>query len=183
MTYHRTIFSVTLLLFSLSIDDHSFASQRDPITKDYYSKRNIPSSLVEEISKDKCKPNLIDFNVCEEAKKIANELAKDLPTKSNNGLLLERAAANEVTVSIFAVLGYDKKYLQSEIKKNNFSEKELEKRLEQGTLNSMCRRDKRIISFLNLGGKIKYEYLFQDKEPYTTIVLDRNSCSFANSNQ
>jgi hypothetical protein len=168
----RIIISAFALLFVVSGSRTSFAGE----TKEYYSKNNLPPKLIEEISKDECKPNLIGFDVCKKARELADEMSQQLPMKLSNELLVEKVFADKGVISLTAVLGYDESYLKSAAQDGGITMQDLLNKLKQGTANLMCQPKSATAAFINLGGKLQYQYQFNNRAPYATVNIDRTLC-------
>lgn len=125
------------------------------------------------MAKDECKPNLTGFDVCEYARNFADEFASQLPMKMSKNLTLSSVIAYKSLVSLQAILGYDKKYLQDIAKQGNMSWDELNVMMEKSTKANLCVDNTPTEAFIHLGGTIQYDYKFNDGMPYITVTVNK----------
>ena len=176
MADHRILFS-TVLLILMSIANSFSANQANKDIKNYYSKSNIPQGLIEEISKDECKPNIIGVNVCKEARKIADNLAPLLPMKMSSQISLDKVMAIHNLLMLTVILGYDESHLKASAQQDNITMDDLIKKFKSTIAKNLCITKSPVLSFINLGGKVQYQYFFSDMIYFTSIEIDRNLCA------
>lgn len=123
-------------------------------------------------SADECKPNLIEYDVCETAKRMAGELADFLPMKMSQKIMIEKVFAIRNTISLTAVLNYDRRSIGSYAIQNGASLQEVDARMANATKAHVCQQKSPTQAFVRLGGKIQYIYRFADGTPYLTIDVD-----------
>ncbi len=193
--------SIEIMCHSLPKD--SFINQGGIITQQYYFQDRTPyinikidhlacqgmnkctsknCSMAKEMAKqaktkyEECKPNLIEFDVCKKARELADELSHQLPMKMSNELFIEKVFADKGMINLTAILGYDIDYLKSMASDNKVSLNDLKNSLKISTIKVVCQPKTPMAAFIKLGGGVKYEYQFKDRLPYTTIIVDKNSC-------
>ena len=161
-----------LVIFLVFGSNASFADER----KEYYSKKNLPPKLLEEISKNECQPNLIGFDVCEKIKEVADNLAPLLPMKMNSRISLDRVMALQEMLILTAILSYDEDYLKSEVQKGGITMEELLDNLKKATVKLVCQPKSAASALIRLGAQVQYQYYFRDMAPYAVIDIDRAAC-------
>lgn len=124
-------------------------------------------------SSDECKRNFIDYDVCETARRMADELANALPMRMSQNIMIEKALAIGNVISLTAVLNYDKSFLESHAFRSGVALQELNARMANATKAHVCQDKTPTQSFVRLGGKIQYVYRFADGTPYLSINVDR----------
>ena len=110
------------------------------------------------------------INVCDEAKKISNELSSRFPMKMSENIIAEKVAAydNNVIISIF--LNYDEKYLSEEARKGGVTISYLKAKMQAHMKNYICTTNSKW--FIENGGQITYVYRFYDGVHFMDVVVD-----------
>jgi hypothetical protein len=90
------------------------------------------------LAKDECTPNLVDYDVCKDARKLADEFAKLLPMRMSQDMMLEKVFAIQNMVSLTAVLGYEKQYLESVASQGGVTMEVLEGKMRKSTMAYIC---------------------------------------------
>lgn len=110
---------------------------------------------------NKCTPNLTKQDMCIFAKKLADELQKELPIKNTDNLSLTEVKTENTRVIItgsMKVTSYD---FERSFNSNYTNIDKVKDILRSSAKESVC-LNKQLTSFINLGGVIQYEYVFSD---------------------
>lgn len=173
----RIIIATFIFLGVIARSSDAFSNE----AKEYYSKKNLPPKLVEEISKNECKPNLTGFDVCQKVRELADNLAPQLPMKMNSNISLDRVFAVQSMLVLTAILSYDEAYLKTEVQKSGVTMDDLLDSLKKTTIKNVCQQPKSpITALVRLGGQIQYQYYFSDMIYYTSVDINRTSCEIKN---
>lgn len=110
---------------------------------------------------NKCTPNTTNQDMCIFAKKLADEVQKELPIKNSDDLYLTEVKTDKTRVIITAKMKYSSNELKNtlKIKGNNIDAAKAS--LRTNAENSVC-SNKQLSAFINLGGIMQYEYVFND---------------------
>lgn len=127
------------------------------------------------LAKDECKSNQVNFDTCKAAREFSDELATSLPMQMSQNIRLEKVFAIKSMVSMHAVLGYTKQYLELESSKAGVTMETLEEKMRNATIANICHPKSPTLAFIKLGGKIQYVYRFSDYMPY--LEIDIKKCS------
>ena len=143
------VFSVILIVVTswLWPSDKGFAQQREP-----------------------CFPNLIKMDMCSEAKRLQAALALALPQTISANVTMFGAVADGTTVSLLARWNFSREQIIESTHAANITIDALISKMTESEHNSVC-SDKRLASFVRLGGKIAYIYNTKDGFRFTTITV------------
>lgn len=122
---------------------------------------------------DDCIKGLTKFNVCKEARQIADELAEMLPMKLSKNISWESVMAVKGSLLAHYRLSYDLAHLKSKYAEAGMKIEDAKKALAKQAYN-VCNQDSSAKSFVNLGGKLIYIYSFVDGERFTEVTI--SSC-------
>lgn len=120
-----------------------------------------------------CTPNLIKEDMCIQAKKLAGNVQKELPIKSGDNLYITNVKADNTRVIITAEMKYNRNALEHAYQNNDSDIDKAKKILSYNAENSVC-QNKILMSFINLGGVIQYEYVFNDGNLFNIVAV--SSC-------
>lgn len=119
---------------------------------------------------DYCTPNLIKENVCELAKKVADGGNKNTPNKISEEMTLLTYKTDGVKLTGLVRFSYNQKLLDLKTNGNQEALSKIESMVKQGAINSVC-NGKATKAFINLGGEVEYDYIFNDGSSYTKFTI------------
>mgnify|MGYP000505866152 CR=1 FL=1 len=131
------------------------------------------AALESSLQDNRCKPNLIGFDICEAAKRAAREVAKDLPTQLNKNMSIESVVAAGPNLLLKIRLHYERDYLSEIYRQNGLNEEAVDayaKKAMSRSFESIC-LSKELNAFVNLGGGVDAKYEFLDGEYYHTTSV------------
>ena len=108
-----------------------------------------------------CFNNLIDFNICDEAKRIRDDIAPSLPQKISANLVFRSISSVDNSLSLHAMLLYERDALENAAASGGLNMEEVEAQMYLTTKNYVCTSPE-LEAFINLGGKLSYIYQFQN---------------------
>lgn len=126
------------------------------------------------IANEECEPNLIKEDVCKTAHNIAVESQKYLPIKITETMYISSIKSEKNKLIFNAKLSYSESDLQYANKQANIDDDQVKKLIREQTKNRVCLLKTPSKSFINLGGKIEYDYIFNDGTIYDVVTI--NSC-------
>jgi len=100
-----------------------------------------------------CFNNLIDFNICDEAKRIRDDIAPSLPQKISVNLVFRSISSFDNFLSIHAMLLYERDTLTNAAASVGVSMGDIEAQMHLTTKNYVCTSSV-LEAFVNLGGKL-----------------------------
>lgn len=117
-----------------------------------------------------CIPNLIKEDMCVSAKKITTAMQKELPVKITENMVITTATAEQRRVILTASLSYnldtlidmadgDKEFIAKA--------RAINKKVSRKTI---C-ENREIRAFINLGGEVQYDYIFNDGSVYDIVTI------------
>ncbi|HDU8661597.1 TPA: hypothetical protein RG707_001371 [Serratia liquefaciens] len=119
---------------------------------------------------ENCMPNLIKEDVCKAAASLAKEGKHSIPIKVSENMQITDIKAENNRLIMTASLSYNSQYLEEAYQHD-------EKKLEHAKLygrkhakNNACTK-KPTRSFINLGGQIEYDYVFNDGSIYDIVTI------------
>lgn len=112
-------------------------------------------------------------DVSQIAKEIQQEVSNQLPQKLSKNLLLRSVMSNEETLIFNVMLLYNKDFLQDRLKQSGRTMDSIKNQMKGMAKKTIC-SSPITSSFINLGGKIHYKYIFQNGEHY--LLKEVNSC-------
>ena len=121
---------------------------------------------------ENCKPNKINFDICNEAKKIQREAAPNLPQKLSRNMSLVSVMSNGPEVSLTAQLTYTKNFLEKNVKAAGQTMSQIDSKMRSFTRNYLC-SNKVTKSFIELGGRLVMNYRYGDGENAFNIIIKR----------
>jgi hypothetical protein len=119
---------------------------------------------------DKCTPNLTKQDMCLYAKKIADELQKELPVKNSENLSLTEVKTENTRVIITGKMN-SSSYDLEQVYKSNFANIDKAKGILRSNAKQAVCLDKYLSSFINLGGSIQYEYILSDGKLFDMVAV------------
>lgn len=133
------------------------------------------------MANDACFPNLIKENMCKHADNLSNEIKKNLPIRLTDNMVLTKIKSVDRRIILSASLSYDFNTL-----KNIFNDDKdfIEKARcinREMSIKNVC-ADKHVRAFINLGGEIEYEYIFNDGSIYDVVTITDCSRIAGNKN-
>ena len=105
------------------------------------------------------------------AKEIQEEMSNQLPQKLSKNLLLRTVMSYNETLTFNAMLLYNKNYLQTRLLQSGRTMDSIKDQMKQMAKNIVC-SSPILLSFINLGGKLQYNYVFQNGEHYLLTKID-----------
>ena len=118
---------------------------------------------------DQCKPMQTDL--CQLARKMADETAPQLPMQLNKNLTLHSVFASGPSLALTAQLAYDKSLLDATLKQSTASDAQIKQALFNAATTSICNPASPTYNFISQGGSVQYIYRFNDGTTYTTINI------------
>lgn len=117
-----------------------------------------------------CIPNLIKEDMCVSAKKITTAMQKELPVKITENMAITTATAEQRRVILTASLSYN---LDTLI---NMADGDKEFIAKARAINKKVSRkticeNREIRAFINLGGEVQYDYIFNDGSVYDIVTI------------
>lgn len=116
-----------------------------------------------------CTPKGTD--VCKIARRMANEIAPQLPMQLSSQLSLQTVTAVNNYFLMTAKLEYGSTHLQKALSKSGASNEEMLEIMHRHAKSGICQPGTPTHSFINSGGFINYQYRFNDGEIYTQIEV------------
>jgi len=107
------------------------------------------------------------------AKEIQQEVSNQLPQKLSKNLLLRSVMSNDDTLIFNVMLLYNKDFLQDRLKQSGRTMDSVKNQMKGMAKKTIC-SSPITSSFIKLGGKIHYKYIFQNGEHY--LLKEVNSC-------
>ena len=107
------------------------------------------------------------------AKEIQRDISNQLPQKLSKNLLLRTVISNNETLIFNVMLLYNKEFLQTKLKQSGRTMDSIKSQMKQMAKNTIC-SNALLSSFINIGGKIHYNYSFQNGEHY--LLKEVNNC-------
>jgi len=120
-----------------------------------------------------CRNSKSNINICDEAKKIQKEVSSTLPQQISKNILVRSISASLNVLTLHAKLLYSREYLENAVKKGGITMSKVEKQMYEMTNNIVCTQPP-LELFINLGGIINYQYIFENGESYLSIPV--NTC-------
>ena len=107
------------------------------------------------------------------AKEVQQEVSNQLPQKLSKNLLLRSVMSSDETLIFNVMLLYDKDFLQNRLKHSGRTMDSIKNQMKEMAKKTIC-SSSITSSFINLGGKIHYNYIFQNGEHY--LLKQINNC-------
>ena len=120
-----------------------------------------------------CSPKGTD--VCKIARRMANDLAPQLPMQLSSQLSMQTVVAVKGNFLMTAKLEYDNTHLQSILINSGISDDEMIKTMHRHAKSGICQPSSSTRAFIDLGGVVSYQYRFNDGSIYTQVQI--NTCS------
>lgn len=117
---------------------------------------------------DECTPNLTKFDVCEEARSVAEELAPQLPIQLNSNLKITEVLALGPTLIWNVWLSYDQSFLEAKATQGGVDLDFIKQRMRAATQHNLCKSEP-TRAFIALGGNIQYNYMFNDGFKFISV--------------
>lgn len=130
----------------------------------------IVMSSSSQANEDRCKPNLISFDVCEKAKEIQQSEASTLPQRLNANVTLSTVQSNYETVTYGVFYNYTRTHLSKLAKDGGSSETILQSQMFGAISKNVCRKQV-MAAFIRLGGKIRFTFAFQDGQSWDPLLI------------
>lgn len=122
------------------------------------------------LADDQCTPNLINEDMCDAAKKFADNMKKALPITLSENLKITNVKSEKRRVIISASLAYNKDTLNELYDNDKYFYDKARKLSKKVTAKSVC-DDSHTKAFVNLGGELEYEYYFKDGSIYDVTTI------------
>jgi hypothetical protein len=121
------------------------------------------------VAQNYCSPKGID--VCQLARKIANETAATLPVLINKNTSVQTAFSERNVVTLVANFQYDRIFLEQTLADTGMTDKQLLKVMHESARSPMCAPGSPTKMFIDSGGVISYLYKFNDGKIYTNVRI------------
>ena len=102
-------------------------------------------------------------------------MAPSLPMQISSNLVIRNIVSVGPLVQVSAILKYDEIFMNKSLKDQGVKRSLVDAKMRQMTKNAVCSNDG-MSAFLGLGGKIAYNYNFNDGKEYLRLELDFDSC-------
>lgn len=133
------------------------------------------------MANDACFPNLIKENMCKHADNLSNEIKKNLPIRLTDNMVLTKIKSVDRRIILTASLSYDFNVLKNVFNDDkDFIDRARHINREM-SIKNVC-ADKHVRAFINLGGEIEYEYIFNDGSIYDVVTITDCSRIAGNKN-
>lgn len=119
---------------------------------------------------DKCMPNLIKVDMCKVATSLASEGKNSIPIKISENMQITDIKSEDSRLILTASLSYNLPDIEEAYQQD---EKKIEQAKSYGRTyakNNACTK-KPTRSFINLGGQIEYDYVFNDGSIYDVVTI------------
>jgi len=113
-----------------------------------------------------------DNYIYEKAKNIQREVSKDLPQKISQNLTIMSIYSENETVTLHAVLNYNKDYLKKSADAAGVSLNSIALKMNTFSNNAVC-GFALLNNFIKEGGRIDYRYTFLDGNEYMTVKINK----------
>lgn len=114
--------------------------------------------------------NLINMDMCAEAKKLQAALAPSLPQTISANITMFGAVADGTTVSMLARWNFSREQIIEGARSARITLDDLTKKMNDSEHNSVC-SNKALAAFVRLGGKIAYIYNTKDGSTFATLTV------------
>jgi len=111
-------------------------------------------------------------DLCQLARKMADETASQLPMQLNKNLTMHSVFASGPSLAMTAQLAYDRSLLDATLKQSTVSDAQIKQALFNAATTSICNPASQTYNFIAQGGSIQYIYKFNDGTTYTTINVE-----------
>lgn len=118
---------------------------------------------------DRCNPRGID--VCERARLVAGEIAKQLPIQMSANMSWQSIFAAKNLLIANILLGYDESYLNETAVKSGTTRMQMEEFVRKSAHSFLCRSGTITEMFISHGGEFQYNYKFSDGSHYLTVDI------------
>ncbi|MGQ6630770.1 hypothetical protein ACUNDV_23885 [Serratia sp. IR-2025] len=119
---------------------------------------------------DKCMPNLVKEDMCKVATKLAMEGKNSIPTKISENMQITDIKSENVRLILTASLSYNLSSLEEAYHHNEENIEQAKNYMRKYAKNNACNK-KPTRSFINLGGQIEYDYVFNDGSIYDVVTV------------
>ncbi|MDX7275482.1 hypothetical protein SJ322_24890 [Serratia marcescens] len=119
---------------------------------------------------DTCMPNLIKEDMCKVASNLAIEGKNSIPIKISENMQITDIKSENVRLILTASLSYDLSYLEETYQHDDKKLKQAKDYGREYAKNNACNK-KPTRSFINLGGQIEYDYVFNDGSIYDVVTI------------
>ena len=119
---------------------------------------------------DVCLTNIIQHDMCEEAIRVRDMIAPELPQKISKNLVMRSISSSRNTLTTNAMLLYDRDFLETAVSQGGRTMDSMNQQMEMMTKNMACTVSYSK-AFIELGGIKNYIYQFQDGELYIEITV------------
>ena len=108
-----------------------------------------------------CTNNIIDYNICDEAKRIAKEDGEHLPQALSETVTLLSLTAEGNVLTTTVQLQYDRTYFELALIKEGQTYEDIKRRMFNNSKDISCMSEP-TRAFIGLGGHTRFEYQFKD---------------------
>lgn len=122
-------------------------------------------------SEELCTRNPMRVDVCRVASTISETIAEELPLRLNQSLVLQHIGASKNLIRMRAVFDYTEAHLIKALRTGVTLDIVKTSVRESATVIA-CRPQTQLETFIELGGRVRFEYLFSDKAHFLTVDVD-----------
>lgn len=170
MSYDKASDTYIESWYTLSLNKRAmefvFSVDKPNYSVDYRGSCQLSVPLHEE-----CLSKYTKTDVCEYAKKLANEMAPSLPMQLNQNMSLESIIAIKNVIQLVAQLHFDRTYLENLYASRGLKLADFEAAMRK-SVDNMCSKGNPVGAFIGLGGELRYVYRFIDGEQFLTVVKE-----------
>ena len=119
-----------------------------------------------------CTSNEAEADICVEAKKISDEIAKQLPLQMSDDMTWEAVTAVENIIQGELYLSYDKETFEKLLIETGLSMEKAESAMRDAAL-MVCAEGSPTSSFIDRGGAMRYDYRFLGGAPFLIVEISK----------
>lgn len=117
-----------------------------------------------------CTSNDAGEDICMEAKRISDEIAKQLPLQMSDDMIWESVVANKNGIQGELHLSYDRKTFKKLLLETGLTMERAESRMREAAL-MVCAEGSPTRSFIDKGGVMRYDYRFLDGARFLVVEI------------
>ncbi|WP_152604123.1 hypothetical protein [Methylotenera sp. G11] len=129
----------------------------------------ISNAFAEDVE---CMSKIGKRSICDIAKEISSEMAKELPMQINKQFSIEKTLTYKNTVSLWGRFTFNEKALNKHLVKAKISQSEFQNTWKTQANKGLCQKGSATHQFITSGGIMQYTYVFKDNTPYMTVDID-----------
>jgi hypothetical protein len=123
------------------------------------------------LADEECIPNIVDFDVCEHASMIQQEVAPTLPMPVNGNMTLQHVLASGPRLSVVIVWHIENANVERGLTDSGLDRSGLAEMMDEHAYNMACGQEV-LAAFVRLGGQIEYVYRTIDAHPVHAPIVE-----------